>query len=83
MLLLLSVLSIASTCFLKDFTMPNQLMNKNCISIFERNMNAYLKKKPTDCVLYSEEGAKFKAHKEMLIQTKFMRDVLASTNECD
>lgn len=43
--------------------MPDRLMNENRISIFERNMDAYLKMKPRDCVLYSEDGAKFKVHK--------------------
>ena len=43
--------------------MPDRLINENRISIFERNMDAYLKNKPRDCVFYSEDGAKFKAHK--------------------
>ena len=65
--------------------MLDRLMNENRISNFERNMDSYLKMKPRDCVLYSEDGAEFKIHKEMLIQTKFLRDILASTNEycCD
>ena len=46
-----------------DFTMPDRLMNENRISIFERNMEAYLRNKPRDCVLYSVDGAKFKVHK--------------------
>ena len=54
---------IVPTYFLRDFTMPDRLMNENRISIFERNMDSYLKMKPRDCVLYSEDGAKFKAHK--------------------
>ena len=43
--------------------MPARLMNENRISIFERNMEAYLRNKPRDCVLYSEDGVSFKAHK--------------------
>jgi hypothetical protein len=43
--------------------MPERLMNENRISIFERNMTAYLENKPRDCLFYSEDGAKLKAHK--------------------
>jgi len=50
-------------------------------------LNAYLKRhlknKSEDCVLYSKDGAEFKIHKELLVQTKFMREVLKSAkNHC-
>ena len=40
---------------------------------FENYMDFYLKNKSTDCILYSEDGSKFKAHKELFGQTDFLR----------
>ena len=45
-------------------------------------MISYLKKKVPDCILYSEDGAQFKTHKELLGQTQFTRELLASSNCC-
>ena len=45
-------------------------------------LKSYLKKNPPDCILYSEDGSGFKIHKELLGQTKFMREVLKSANCC-
>ena len=43
----------------------------------------YFKKKSEDCILYSEDGTEFKIHKELFVQTKFMREILKSaTNHC-
>ena len=45
-------------------------------------LDCYLKNKPPDCILYSEDGAKFKTHKEIFGQTEFMRTLLKSDNCC-
>jgi len=51
------------------------------ISSFENYLDSYLKKKSTDCILYSEDGSKFKVHKELFGQTDFLREILSSTKE--
>ena len=45
-------------------------------------IESYLKNKPPDCVLYSEDGTEFKTHKELLGQTKFTREILKTGNCC-
>ena len=45
-------------------------------------VESYLKTKSTDCILYSEDGDEFKIHKEVLGQTKLMRDILKSAANC-
>ena len=45
-------------------------------------LESYLKNKPPDCLLYSEDGAEFKTHKEPFGQTKFMRELLKCANCC-
>ena len=45
-------------------------------------LGSYLKNKAPDCILYSEDGAQFKTHKELFGQTKFMRELLKSQNCC-
>ena len=57
------------------------VINVDHISAIENNMDFYLKMKPRDCILYSNDGGKFKIHKEVLGQTKFMRDILKSVKE--
>ena len=43
----------------------------------------YFKNKSEDCILYSEDGTEFKIHKELFVQTKFMREILKSAqNHC-
>ena len=43
----------------------------------------YFKKKPEDCILYSEDGSDFRIHKELLGQTEFLRKILFTTiNHC-
>ena len=61
--LIFITVQLVRSYLLRDFTMLDRLMNENRVSIFERNMDAYLKMKPRDCVLYSEDGAEFKIHK--------------------
>ena len=51
------------------------------ISSFENYLDFYLKHKSTDCILYSEDGSKFKVHKELFGQTDFLREILSSTKE--
>ena len=43
----------------------------------------YLRKKNPDVIFYSEDGTEFKTHKELLGQTRFMRELIKSTNCCD
>ena len=54
---------------------------KNRIASFEDYIDFYLKNKATDCILYSDDGSKFKIHKEMFGQTTFLRRILSSANE--
>ena len=51
------------------------------IALFEAYLDSYLKNKSRDCILYSEDGSKFKVHKEIFGQTDFLRKILSSTNE--
>ena len=44
-------------------------------------METYFKKKPKDCILYSEDGTGFDIHKELLGQTEFMRKLLKSAKD--
>ena len=44
-------------------------------------METYFKKKPKDCILYSEDGTGFEIHKELLGQTEFMRKLLKSAKD--
>ena len=53
--------------------------------IFEDDISieSYLRKKDTDCILYSNNGVEFNIHKEILYQTKFMQNILLSApNTC-
>ena len=45
-------------------------------------LGSYLKNKAPDCILYSEDGAQFRTHKELFGQTKFMRELLKSQHSC-
>ena len=45
-------------------------------------LKIFLKNKAPDCIIYSEDGAEFKTHKELFGQTKFMRELLKSNNCC-
>ena len=53
---------------------------KNDEQLFEHDtfMESYLKKEEPDCILYSKEGIKFNIHKEILYQTKLMKNILLS-----
>ena len=41
----------------------------------------FFNNKEADCILYSEDGHKFRIHKEILSQTEKMRDILFSLKE--
>ena len=58
-----------------------QFTFKDQIASLEDYMDTYLEKKSRDCILYSEDGCKFKVHKELFGQTKFLRKILSSANE--
>ena len=60
---------------MSQFTFSDQ------VSSFEDNMDSYLKNKSRDCILHSKDGSKFKVHKELFGQTKFLRKILSSANE--
>ena len=57
------------------------LTNTNPIFLERNDLNLYLKTKPSNCILYSEDGAKFEIHKVLLGQTKFMREILNSAKD--
>ena len=41
-------------------------------------LDVYLKSKPPDCIVYSQDGIEFKIQKEILSQTCFLREILSS-----
>ena len=45
-------------------------------------LEIFLRNKAPDCIIYSEDGAEFKTHKELFGQTKFMRELLKSQSCC-
>ena len=58
-----------------------QFKFRDQIESFENHFDFYLKNKSRDCILYSEDGSKFKVHKEMFGQTDFLRKILSSTKD--
>ena len=58
--------------------MAAHFTNNNRASDFEFCFYPYLRKKWSDLSLYSEEGFEFKIHKELFVQTSFMRQILIS-----
>jgi hypothetical protein len=59
----------------------SRLQFKDQLTSIEENLDGYLKSKTTDCILYAEDGSKFKIHKEVLGQTYFLREILLSAKE--
>merc|ERR1711962_1876141 len=53
--------------------------------LIETNLGSFLEKKRPDCILYADDCARLKIHKECFSQTQFMRNILAATqvNCCD
>ena len=58
------------------------LVNTHQSSDFHNYLEILLKNKAPDCIIYSEDGAEFKTHKELFGQTKFMRELLKSQSCC-
>ena len=58
--------------------MPTLIKALNHISCIEGYLNVHIKQKPSDCILHSEDGGKFKIHKELFSQTNFLREILSS-----
>ena len=63
--------------------MVNQLKLINDTKFFEHDSftESFLKHREADCILYSEEGTRFNIHKEILYQTKFMRNIFVSATD--
>ena len=57
------------------------IINKKHLSEIGDHLDFYLKNKPADCTLYSEDGAEFKVHKELFGQTEFMRKILSGAKD--
>ena len=57
------------------------LETKEHVAMIEGNLDAYLKNKSPDCILYSKDGGVFKIHKEVFCQTLFLRNILSSAKE--
>ena len=47
-----------------------------------KSMEEYLNSKTPDCSLFSEDGFEFHIHKELLYQTKLMRDMVKNNQLC-
>ena len=45
------------------------------------NLKSFFNDKEPNCILYSEEGIEFKIHKEILSQTKFLRNILFNAKD--
>ena len=58
-----------------------KLVNKDNFDIVNY-IESDIKLQPPDCSLYSEEGFEIPIHKEVLYQTKFMREMLKSMDCC-
>ena len=58
-----------------------KLVNKDNVDIINYIVSD-IKLQPPDCSLFSEEGFEISIHKEVLYQTKFMREMLKSMDCC-
>ena len=58
-----------------------QFNKKDQITVIGDSLDNYLKDKSTDCVLYAEDGSKFKIHRELFCQTDFQRKILSCAKE--
>ena len=57
------------------------IFNKDQLEL-AKSMDEYLKSKPPDCSLFSEDGFEFPINKELLYQTKLMRDMVKNNQLC-
>ena len=55
--------------------------NRNHALTFGSSIKSFLRAKPKDCCLYSEDGSQFKIHKEILGQSAFLRKILDSAKD--
>ena len=61
-----------------------ELLSYHCIVITQEplvlcnNMDSYFKNTPPDCSLYSEGNHEISIHKELLYQTKYMREMITN-----
>ena len=55
--------------------------NRNHALTFGSSIKSFLRAKPKDCCLYSEDGSQFKIHKEILGQSAFLRKILNSAKD--
>ena len=76
------ILNETNVLFLLGYCAMSTIINKNHNVIIKDYFSSYMKNKSPDCVLYSEDGTEFKIHKEIFCQTKFMREMLKSSNCC-
>ena len=58
-----------------------KLKSKDSLAVMNYK-ESYFMQKPPDCSLFSEEGHEILIHKELLYQTKFMLEILKSSNCC-
>jgi len=58
-----------------------RLTNPDYIETIDNHLDVYLKNKPPDCILYSDDGGDIKIHKELFGQTNFLREILSSVKE--
>ena len=59
------------------FKMDHKVFNKDP-KVLVNTMESYFKSMPPDCSLYSQENYRILIHKELMYQTKFMRDMIKS-----
>ena len=53
------------------------LKNDEQLFVQDTFLELYLKKEQPDCSIFSKEGTKFNIHKELLYQTKLMKNILS------
>ena len=59
-----------------------KLVNESPLFAMDQEfMNLFYNKKPTDCIIYSEDGIPFQIHREILSQTELMQNLLTSAKE--
>ena len=59
------------------------LYNKNHSSVIDGHKDSYEMKKMPNCVLFSQDGYKFKIHEKLLTQTKRMHDIVEDAKDPD
>ena len=59
-----------------------RFVNRNHNLLFEMNSKKYMKARPPDCSIYSEDGSQFKIHRELLCQNDFLRKILNGAKDC-